>query len=132
MVCASKGISKEIRQFLECLNEFSAHLAVRHPDVALPSVLTTHYHQICSTEFPFDLPMQSVTYHFNTSDQGKSQDTFLIYPAAIAMGYILLSWKLTSYFNYALVFTFKYSILYSILDNTLVHILSLLLELLKN
>ena len=39
--------------------ELSAHLAVRHPNIALPSVLTIHYcipqewqtvlHQICST-----------------------------------------------------------------------------------
>ena len=57
---------------LECLNGLSAHLAVRHPDVALLSVLTTRYcipqewstvlHQICSTKNPFDLRCESVAY----------------------------------------------------------------------
>ena len=52
-------------------NKLSAHLAVRHLDVALPSVLTTRYcipqewqsvlHQICSTKNPFDLRCESVT-----------------------------------------------------------------------
>ena len=52
-------------------NELSGHLEVQHPDVALPSVLTTCYcipqewqpalHQICSTTDPFDLRCESVT-----------------------------------------------------------------------
>ena len=29
---------------MECINELSAHLAVQHTDVALPSVLTTCYY----------------------------------------------------------------------------------------
>ena len=73
--------SKCCDDFVECLNELSAHLAVRHPDVALPdvallSVLTTRYciskewltvqHQICSTLFPFDLRCESVTCSFVT------------------------------------------------------------------
>ena len=57
--------------FKECFKELSALLAVRHLDIALPSVLTTRYcipqdwqtvlHQICSTKNPFDLRCESVT-----------------------------------------------------------------------
>ena len=56
---------------MECLNELSALLAVRQPDVALLAVLTTRYcipekwptvlHHICSTETSFDLRCESVT-----------------------------------------------------------------------
>ena len=62
-------------------NELSAHLAVRHLDVALPSVLTTRYcipqawqivlHQICSTTDPFDLRCESVTYKYILSVRCK-------------------------------------------------------------
>ena len=55
-------------------HKLSAHLAVQHPDIALPSVLITCYcipqewqivlHQICSTTDPFDLRYESVTFMY--------------------------------------------------------------------
>ena len=45
-------------QFVECSNGLSSDFAVRHLDVALPSVL----HHICSIKNSFDLRCESFTY----------------------------------------------------------------------
>ena len=58
--------TREMFNFLECSNKLSAHLAVRHPDVALPSVLITRYcipqewpgvqYQFVAQKFPLICP----------------------------------------------------------------------------